>query len=778
MVSEFYLTKFVIKFLFLAFMWGFVIPGYAQKVALVMSGGGALGISHIGVLKALEEKGIPVDYVIGTSMGGVIGAFYAAGYSPAEMEKIVISNEFHDWIAGNLEDQYRYLLFEKEKDAAFTYFKLGIDKHWKVSLKSTFVHDDAMDFALAEFLARPSAAARNNFDSLLVPYRCVTSDIFTQSSVVLEDGNLSDAVKATMTIPLFFSPVKVKGRYLFDGGIYDNFPARKALEIFKPDVLIGINVSSVNLQEYPDEDEKYLSRLLDYLLIAKSDSVEVTKHGVYISPDLETFSGFDFNRAAELIDQGYKATMAKMSQLEAKINRRVDSITIERKRALFRTNFPEWKFGPTKMNSLNGKESHYVKEMIRLNEKDLTLRNIKKTYCRLVEIDNFESLQPTFVYDKEKERFNLELQTKPNKNIELGVGGNIASRNISQIFFGVNYKRMGKYAYTFSGNVYAGPFYNSMATAVRLDYPTKTPLYIKPNFTYNRWDYLGINDLFRAKGNNTILVQNDRKVGLDAGLSLGRKSELILASSYFKMNDYYSPLSSFTSHDTLSHTVFTGHTISLKYRRNNLNRKKYASKGTLVEITARYVNGTENYQPGSRAKSIGIDQPVTTRHQWYTLKLDAEKYFTIGWYSLGASVEAVSSNQTFFSNYMSTLINSPAFYPLQDSRSTFINNFRSFDYVGVGLKNVFRFTKKLDFRGEIYALNNFSPLTTNQDDPSSQFIGKEATSTLVGSASVVFHSVLGPVSLSANYYDAQVDTGQFGILFNIGFLIYNKRPLE
>ncbi len=756
------------------------VCAFGQKVGLVMSGGSALGLAHIGVMKAMEEKGIPIDYVVGTSMGGILGAFYAAGYSPEEIEKLVLSPEFQDWLSGNPEDQYRYLLFEKEKDAAITYLNLGLDAKGKITIKSSFVNDNALNFAFAELLSQASAKANNNFDSLMVPFRCVTTDVFTQTSVVLKEGNLSDAVKATMTIPLFFNPVKVEGKYLFDGGIYDNFPVKPAREIFDPDVLVGVNVSSVTLQEYPyEEDEKYLPQMLDYLLIAKSDSLEVINNGIYLQPNVRSYSGFDFKKAKDLIQAGYDCAMAKMDLFEEKVSRRVSKAEIDAKREAFRTGLPAWKFSPTTIESVVDTPSLYSERMLRTQSSPQTLEQVKRTYFRLAETGNFASLHPTFMYDTTSEEYHLRIQTKPNRSLEMGIGGSIASRNISQIFMAMNYKRMARYAYTLSGSVYAGPFYNSIKGSMRVDFPTQIPFYLNHELVYNIWDYLEVNEFFfDVDEGNTALVQNDFKIGLEAGIATGRQSALKLSAFYFINNDRYSPLSIFQSVDTLSHTRFRGGTFGLQYRKDNLNRKKYASKGTSLELSARYVIGKEQYTPGSQARVIGLDEPSTAYHQWYILKFDAEKYFKLGWYSLGMQVEAVTSNQPFFNNYVSTQIASPAFYPLQDSRSLFLNDFRSFDYLALGMKHVFSFTEKLDFRAEVYAFNNFSPLIANNQDQRIQEIGTEVTTTFAGTGGLVYHSFLGPVSLSANYYQTETGLGDIGVLFNIGFLIYNKRPLE
>src|SRR5688500_7591052 len=116
-------------------------------------------------------------------------------------------------------------------------------------------------------MAQASAISKNNFDSLFVPLRVVASDIFTQNEVVIKKGLLSDALRATQTVPFFYNPIRIDGKYLFDGGVYNNFPVDIAVKEFKPDVVIGVNVSSKIYEEYPYEsDEKLISHSLLFLL--------------------------------------------------------------------------------------------------------------------------------------------------------------------------------------------------------------------------------------------------------------------------------------------------------------------------------------------------------------------------------------------------------------------------------------------------------------------------------------------------------------------------------
>lgn len=262
----------VLQAIIAVLIWTQGALGQQQRVALVMSGGAAKGIAHIGVLRALEENEIPVDYVVGTSMGGIVAGCYAAGMSPSQIEDIVLSEDFLNWVNGRPERGHNYYFHRDDDNASFLKLNLSFDSLFNVQFNSAIAKDLSLNFALAEKLAQPSAVANNNFDSLFVPLRVVAADVFTQTEVVLRSGVLSDALRATQTVPFFYAPIRVDGKYLFDGGVYNNFPVDVAERDFRPDVVIGSNVSSKLYREYPyGKDDALISRALLYMLLDKSD---------------------------------------------------------------------------------------------------------------------------------------------------------------------------------------------------------------------------------------------------------------------------------------------------------------------------------------------------------------------------------------------------------------------------------------------------------------------------------------------------------------------------
>src|SRR6187551_1312861 len=278
------------------------LSAQAQKVGLVFSGGGAKGLAHVGVLKALEENEIPIDYIVGTSMGGIVGGCYAAGMSPEQIEQLVLSAEFLRIINGTAEPGFNSYYHRGEDSPQFIKLNLELDSTLNFQLNTTLARDVSLNFGLAEKMAQAAAISNNNFDSLFIPFRVVTADIFTQHEVVLSKGQLSDALRATQSVPYFYGPIRVDGRYLFDGGVYNNFPVDILQKEFNPDIIIGSNVSSKVYNEYPyGKDEKLISRSLIFMLLDKSDPTRIPSNGVYIQPNLTGLGVYDFSKVKAMV---------------------------------------------------------------------------------------------------------------------------------------------------------------------------------------------------------------------------------------------------------------------------------------------------------------------------------------------------------------------------------------------------------------------------------------------------------------------------------------------
>lgn len=747
-----------------------------------MSGGGAKGLAHIGTLKALEENNIPIDYITGTSMGGIVGAMYAAGYSPAQIEKIALSPQFQDWVSGRFKSDYSFFFQKQPLNPSIVSAKLSLDTSLRMSMRPNLVNDIPLNFALLELFSQASAISKDNFDNLFVPFRCMVSDVLSQTSIMVKKGSLAEAVRATMTVPLIYRPIKLDGKYVFDGGLYNNFPADVMKKEFNPDLMIGANVSAKTYNEYPkNRDERLMNRLMVFMFLSKSDSTLIGENGIYIQPDLKEYTSTNFNPVEAVIKQGYEATMANMEEIKKKVQRRVTINELTIKRNAFNQKKPDLRFSNVTVTGVNTQQKKYIERLFKRDQTTFDLTDIKQGYYKLVADETFETIYPKISYDPATDSYNFEILARPTKSLKIDFGGNISTRPISNVFLGTQYNYLNRKSYTFGLNLYSGRFYESVQMTGRIDFPSRLPLFVGADITYNHFNYYKTSSIFIENPHPTYIEQSDRKINLNIGIPLNRNTRIILGTAFVNNNDRYSPNNTFSIGDELEKTVLNGSRSSLSFEQYTFNRKQYASRGRNFLFSINYFTGRESYTPGNivgPAENILADKvPVTKQlRQWLNLKVSDENYFLkINKYTLGYQAEAVLSSQPLFSNYYSTLLAAPAFYPLQDSKSIFLENFRASSYLAAGLKNVYNLKRNLDLRVEAYL---FLPYREFEKFDFQNVRYQKAFTKwhYAGTAGLVYHTPLGPISFSYNLYDNPIKRN--GVLLHLGYLIYNKRSLE
>ena len=289
------------------------------KVGLVLSGGAARGLAHIGVLKALEEQGIRIDAIAGTSMGAVVGGLYASGYKVDELEKLALSI---DWQAALSDAPPREdVPFRRKQDDRdfLVKQKLSFRDDGSLGLPLGVIQGQNLALLLESLLAHTSDT--RDFDKLPIPFRAVTTDIANGEKVVFRKGHLPQVIRASMSIPAVFAPVELDGRLLVDGGMTDNIPLDVAREM-------GVDIAIVVDIGTPLRNRKQLTTVVDVLnqsitLMTRRNSEEqlATLHAndVLIQPALAAFGVTDFGKAQEMIDAGYRATRildARLAQLK------------------------------------------------------------------------------------------------------------------------------------------------------------------------------------------------------------------------------------------------------------------------------------------------------------------------------------------------------------------------------------------------------------------------------------------------------------------------------
>jgi len=280
------------------------------KIGLVLSGGGARGISHIGVLKVLEEVGIEPDYITGTSMGSVIGALYAIGYRSDQLEKIVLEQ---DWDILLMDKILREDVSIEEKKYDERYVgKLPIVKY-KIVLPAGLVGGQRISKLFADLTV--SAQYVNDFNKLRTPFRCIATDIETGEAVVLDSGFLPEAMRTSMSIPSAFTPVKADGKLLVDGGLSRNLPAIDAIEM-GADIIIAVDVSS---KLYKKEQLNSLVKIMEQSVNFRGLERSKEQHklcDLIIFPKVEDYGLLSFDDCDKLIALGESAARESYSELK------------------------------------------------------------------------------------------------------------------------------------------------------------------------------------------------------------------------------------------------------------------------------------------------------------------------------------------------------------------------------------------------------------------------------------------------------------------------------
>jgi NTE family protein len=287
-------------------------PADRPSVGLVLSGGGARGFAHIGVIRVLEQNRVPVDYVAGASMGALVGAMYALGYSPDEMERLVSTLSWDELLKpGAPYDELSFRRREDRRNIASPVILKGKVNSLKLPNALNSGHEIGLLF---DKITLPYAEVRD-FDRFPIPFRCVATDMVRGESVVLDSGSLSSSLRATMAIPGIFAPIEIDGRILADGGLVNNIPTNVA-KAMGADIVLVINIETqLSGRDSLDSLPGVLAQALNVATVDNSRR-SLQQADLIIAPDLAEYSTGDFSKYQEIIRLGFEGARAKAAILK------------------------------------------------------------------------------------------------------------------------------------------------------------------------------------------------------------------------------------------------------------------------------------------------------------------------------------------------------------------------------------------------------------------------------------------------------------------------------
>jgi NTE family protein len=743
---------------------------YSQKVGLVLSGGGARGLAHIAVIRVLEENNIPIDYITGTSMGAIIGGLYAAGYTCDEMEALFRSDEFYFWSTGKIQKEYRYYFKQPEENPSWIDIRMEKkEDKLRILPPTNVIPQWQMDFAFMELMASTNAISRNSFDNLFVPFRCVATDVFKNTMVILSKGDLGEAIRASMTVPFYFRPIEIDGQLLFDGGIVNNFPHDIMKSTFKPDIMIGHKVANYPKSAETDDIVRQVANLVQ----RPTDYGIDPKDGIFLETDVSDVGLLEFEKLDYVLNEGKKTALAMIDSIKKRIQRRVDPEVLMRRREAFQSRKPALLFQNIQVEGIDDPlQRKYIINSIKHNKNVFTIEMFKKEYFKLIANEQIKSIRPLAIFNQETGYFDVHLKVEPEKKGEISVGGNISTKPINQGFVNLEYRLFKDRSYTLNSNLYFGRFYSSFKVGGRIDFPSVKPFYYASYLTYNRWDFFSAsNELFFEDVRPPYIIQNETNFRNEVGFPVGNQDKICLGAAWAGSWDNYYQSDNYRKADEPDKTSFNAFVTHVEYEKNSLNQKQYATDGTFSSLSLRYITGREKNSPGTTSPNI-----LTSRnnHNFFLLKGLSEKYYKLNkHYIIGTRFEGVMSNKKNFANYASSTLEAPGFHPTPHSSTLYLEKFHANSFIAGGIKSIYRIKSSLHFRLEGYAFVPFYEIEKGDSLEavrSNRFINSVH---FQGMAALVVDTGIGPASIALNYYD-KPNTKWF-LTLNFGYILFNKR---
>lgn len=747
----------------------------AQSVGLVLSGGGAKGITHIGVIKALEEHNIPINYVAGTSMGAIVGGFYAMGFTPNEMAELLKSNDFKYWSTGETPPENIYYYRNSDPNPGFVDFRFKFnfgDTLQVVSnfLPTNFVSPTPMNFAFLSLFSQASASSKGDFDQLFIPFRCVASDIYNKEAVIMKSGDLGDAIRASMTFPFVFKPISVDDHLLFDGGIFNNFPVDIMMSDFNPDIIIGSVVA--HNPKKPDINDLMLQ--IENMIMARTNYSLDEEDGILFNFELSDVSTFDFSKVDELIKLGYDATIERMDEIKARIKSQTFGDELDKKRYEFKQKFPELRFQNVKVAGVDKAQELYIKQTVQETAGTIfSIDEFRDSYYNLISDEKISEILPHAKYNEASGFFDLQLDVNIEDEVKVSIGGNVSSSTSNQAYFGIAYQHLGELAHRAYADAQFGRIYNGLGLGTRIDFPAKKNVYFKASVVLHKFDFFEGYRLFYEDNRTAYFTQAESYFKLSVGFPLTMKARMEFGLGFGGLTDNYvqdREMVTPTRKDDVS--KYTLGNIFTKAQSYTLNSSMYATSGYYYNFSAQIAGGREDftsaYYPGESEKGR-LDL-------WMQLKGTYDRYFPIySKFSLGAYGEFAFSTRSLLQNYTATIIQAPSFDPTPHSISAFNEAYCANQFFAVGIKPIYHITPQLHARGEAYwfiPIKSIYRRADNSADYSKAFSSSEA----IFEASLVYNFKIASISLYGNYYTSAASKWNFGL--NIGFLLFNERFLK
>lgn len=611
-------------------------------VGLVLSGGGAKGFAHIGVLKVIEEAGLPIDYIGGTSMGSIIGGLYAIGYSPMMMQQIVEEQNWDAIMSDNIPQKYISIdekMLDRHYLATFPF------RNKKIQMKSSIYDGEMINLLLAR-LTSPVYKIRN-YEELPIPFLCVAADLETSDAYEMTKGNLQRSIRASMSIPFYFSPVEVDGRLLIDGGLRNNFPVPNVRQK-GVDIIIGVDVQRDFRKK---EDLNSMSTIMNQIIsMADIDAYKRAKEDidVYIKPELAKYGMMDFNYYDSIIALGERAAREKLPQLK----RLADSIN---NISNYKRERPDIKPLDTvyvvslKIEGVGEENTSFIrKSFAKHYPTTMSLSDIETSIMRICATGYYKNVWYEFrpaakgvnlvLHCEEKEEETVSIAAHYDTDYGIGILTNITFKNV------LNFPKRSTLSADI--NIAEDPYFKiRLHSNISQKFKYGSDLSVTSLFM-NQYDDDVINNSYSIQDNKLDLF-------MEIMPNLERQLRAGIVANYVHLRDNLIHVVDSDNYDFITYAY-------LNYHIDNENSPTFVSRGWKLNINGKYILPVIELEDGSRMRNslvvrCDLDGAIAMGEK-NSLKLGATLGTTIGQNELPLSYQFFIGGQShmkYFDNIIS-----------------------------------------------------------------------------------------------------------------------------
>lgn len=741
----------------------------AQKVGLVMSGGGARGIAHIGVIKVLEENNIPIDYVAGTSMGAIVAALYSMGYTPDEMIGIMKSEDFQRWYTGTMDQNYMFF-FKKNRDVPdllSIHFDIKDSLHI-VTPTVNLVNTTPMNLGFMEIFAGATANCKNDFDNLMVPFRCVAADAHNKQQIIFSEGDLGDAVRASMSYPFFFKPIKRDSVLLYDGGLYNNFPHDVMERDFAPDVIIGSVVSD----NPPLPSERDIMSQVENLIMGRSDYNLPAEKGIMLNMHIKGVKLLDFHKIDDVTNAGYSYATEFIDSIAGRVERRKDSTQLAQQRREFRASTPELIFNRVVVTGVSKEQERSIIREFQKEDETFDYDKCKRGYYSLMSGNVIEEIIPHAIYSDTDSAYTLHLDVKVNPRFTFKLGAGVSTNISNQIYFGLHYRNLNNHFKEFILDGQLGKVYNNIQLSERINFLSDLPISLNFIGSYSTFDYYNMKYLFSKE--NSVALNHQREVFAKMKLAFPflnhKKAEFSIGVADIK--DEYMPTSivdlDMPNFDRNDITLFGG---NIKFEGNTLNAKVFPNRGSYESLTAGFYIGKEKYRGAIKFAN-------NEQHQsWLQISYTRRDHIRLSSkLTLGTHLHLYYSTRRLSKTYQATMMQAGAFTPTMNSIFNYDPKFRANQFVAGGVTPILSLNSFIQIRPSIYAFAPYRMIKENANGTASYSRKRFNDFQYIFDVTAVAKFSNISVSAFVNYYSSHKSSVNIGL--TLGWFMFNERFFE